>query len=84
MARLDRCDAELPNGKRCMNTPTQWLRMTVNLTGDEELWPVAVCDLCAERAKQSSTFSRMGPDRRRQYAEFQAEKAARSIVPEEG
>lgn len=61
----DRCDAELANGKRCKNPATRWKHATINLTGEDEDWPVALCDAHAK----DTSIVRAGPDRRKQYAE---------------
>jgi hypothetical protein len=62
-----RCDVGLPNGKRCRNDATAWVHCTINLTGEVEHWPLAVCDAHA-RPPDDGVIRRMGPDRRAEYA----------------
>lgn len=67
----NRCDAGLPNGKRCKNDATQWVHSTFQPNAHTiEDWPLAVCDLHAE---PTGFFHRVGPDRRQEYARQKAE-----------
>ena len=72
MSNDTRCDAGLPNGKRCKNEATQWVHAEVNLTGEVEHWPMAVCDA---HKPPVAMIHRMGPDRRSEYQEMKQEVA---------
>jgi hypothetical protein len=68
----DRCDAGLSTGKRCQNAAQFWIVCPDPLRVDGEPIPVAVCEL----HRRDGPFHRMGPDRKRQYAERHREPVA--------
>lgn len=65
----NRCDAGLSNGKRCQNFADFWIVLPDPFR-DGETWPIAVCEL--HKVPTGKVFHRLGPDRRKEYANAQA------------
>ncbi len=60
------CDAATESGERCTNPANYWVLAYIDLTGEVEEWPMAICEYCREQ--HPNTITRLGPDRREEYA----------------
>jgi hypothetical protein len=67
----ERCDAGLSDGTRCRNRAECWITPTVQPKAEVvEVWPMAVCEL----HHRNGPVTRLGPDRRSEYAAYKAAK----------